>query len=105
MTTTQSMTEWEAERGPNFRFSMYSRAGNDAVATAVDALVAKALAGEVTRRTLRREYDLLLKAVAKGGFREVYDTEPEWAVADDLNDRICKPLLWLAFSRWDDNEG
>lgn len=88
---------------PHAGFSMFSPAGNAACAKAVAKAVKDAEAGRLTRKNLRARYHEILDSIAKK-HSEVYDTEPEWAIADALNDLICKPQMWVSFSRWGDSE-
>lgn len=87
------------DRGPNGRFQMFSRAGNDACASMIDSLVRDVAAGGITRLTLPREIRNRMKQIAAAGFDEVYDTEPEWAISDDVTKRICEPQMWQPVER------
>lgn len=101
MTTTEHETQQDS-RGPNARYEMFSREGNDACEAEVAKIVAEVEAGKITRRTLREAYRRVLTAVAEAGHTEVHDTEPEWAIADEFTKRICRPQMWQDFSRWED---
>jgi hypothetical protein len=82
-------------------YEMYTEAGNRAVADALDVLVAQVEEGHVTRRQLTHYIQRLLETVYQQGHAEVYDTEPEWHIADQINLRICHPQQWQLVSRWD----
>ena len=70
------------ERGPNARFQMYSREGNDEVADMLRAVLASA-EGQPPKHIK----EILRTAVAEVAavHPEVHDTEPEWAIVDEMN--------------------
>lgn len=82
------------DRGPNDRYSMYTREGNDVVAGYVNELVADIRTGRVTRKQLPEFFDGLRKQVADAGHGEVYDTEPRGAILDVL-DKECDAQGWV----------
>lgn len=88
-----------SDRGENARFQMFSKEGNDAVAAMCDEIVRMGACGQVTRIGLGREIKHQMRAVAAAGYDEVYDTEPEWAIVDEINERLCGALMWLPITR------
>lgn len=81
------------------RYEMYTDDGNQAVANAVDALAEKMRNGTVTRPQLDKQIRLLLNHVEKS-HPEVHDTEPEWAICDEIN-KVCDELMWKHTDRWE----
>jgi hypothetical protein len=90
----------DAERGPHARYEMFSRAGNDACEKLVVSLADRANAGTVTRKALAAEVRAAMEAVARK-HAEVFDTEPESQIAEEVTRRICGPQMWSGFSRWE----
>lgn len=87
------------DRGENSRFQMFSKEGNDAVKTMCDEIVRQGEAGQVTRIGLAREIECQMDLVEKAGYDEIYDTEPQWAISDEISERLCKQMKWLPISR------
>ena len=104
MTFTIPRPEWVsdsliAERGEHAGFQMYSREGNDAVATML--LVVLPLA-----ERLGAHRPAVIDAL-RNGIREVtkthpevWDTEPEWAIVDAVN-AFFDTQGWVHISRDD----
>lgn len=92
------MTE-DDEYGPNDRYQMYSREGNDALAVQVDIISDGMREGRVSRRDLPELLGLTCKVVAMD-HPEVHDTEPEWAIVDEIN-KVCDELMWKRIDRDD----
>jgi len=80
-------------------YEMYTEEGNRVLGAAVDALVLRAQAGEVLATGLMAEIVEMLKGVEASGHGECYDTEPEWAVVDQVNERVCVPMRWMPITR------
>jgi hypothetical protein len=77
-------SDYAAEYGPNEHFQMYTREGNDACAKLTQDLVTRAEEG----RWRRAEVVTWLKngmAILGLSHPEVHDTEPEWAIVDEVN--------------------
>ncbi len=85
----------------NARFQMFSDEGNDFLAAGIARLAEKAAAGGLTRRMLSDSLGDLQADACKHGFIECYDTEPEWAIVDEVNALICTPQMWLPVTRDD----
>lgn len=90
-----------ARRGPNARYSMFTIDGNNCVANEVDKVILACLLGKVTRIDLPTAIRRALGRISSLGYPEIFDTEPEWAIVDEFNERICTPLLWSPISRDD----
>lgn len=80
------------DRGPNDRYQMYTRAGNDAVAEGVAVLVGAIRNGSLTRLQLPDAIETMREEVAKD-HGEVYDTEPRCSILDAL-DKECDAQGW-----------
>lgn len=94
------MTEQlEDDRGPNDRYEMFTRAGNDALAAGVSALIGRMQRGEVTRPQLPAAVVALCDEL-EHTHSEVWDTEPQWAISDEVT-AACNELGWAPLSRWD----
>ena len=80
--STQVPAEDPDDRGPNARFQMYSRTGNDAVADMMVAVMTNA-EGQPPKHVKK----VLAEGVAEVAavHPEVHDTEPEWAIVDEMN--------------------
>lgn len=81
-------------------YEMYTDAGNRLVEAGVRGLVERGLAGKFGRAQLPQEIEAMCKAVAKH-HPEVYDTEPQYDIAREVNKRLCEPSMWLPIERWD----
>lgn len=86
-------------RGEHYQFQMFSTEANDTVAAAVAALVKRCTENGVSRNDLPAEVRKMQKAVSRAGFVEVFDTEPEWAIVDEITFLLCTPQGWMALSR------
>jgi hypothetical protein len=86
-------------RGEHSRFQMFSKEGNDALKDACDTIILNAEAGKVSRTGLAHEITHFCDLLEDAGYPEVWDTEPQWAISDELSERLCKPLKWLPISR------
>lgn len=77
-------------RGPNAKFSMFSREGNDMLASAIDNAfnMVKDKPGPVYRKYLLESVKRHIALVA-AKHPEVHDTEPQWAVVDAVNLRLA----------------
>lgn len=93
--------DYLAERGENHRFQMFSKAGNDACEMAVQSIVEKVEAGQLTRRDLPQAVREACKAIEKAGHAEVSDTEPQGQFAWELTKRACQPQMWEELDRWE----
>lgn len=80
-------------------YEMYTEEGNRVLGVAVDTLVLRAHAGQVLATGLMAEIVEMLKSVEASGHGECYDTEPELAVVDQINERVCMPMGWLPITR------
>lgn len=89
-----------AERGEHYRFQMYSRAGNDALASAIASVIEQIQAGYLTRRQLPTVLRRVRDNVASDGYEEVHDTEPEEAIVDEINHE-CERQGWQPITRDD----
>lgn len=85
-------------RGEHSRFQMFSKEGNDALKAACDELIANATCGKISRTDLPREIEHACNEVEKV-HPEVWDTEPQWAIADEINEHLCTPQMWKPISR------
>ena len=81
-------------------YEMYTERGNQVVEAAVDRLVQLGNDGKVTRKDLPEKIEQMCKAIARH-HAEVYDTEPQYDIAEQINVRLCTPQLWQPISRWD----
>jgi len=72
------------DRGEHAGFQMYSRAGNDAVATMVYTTLARQINERLTRAETISDLQDRVRTLAHA-FPEVHDTEPEWAIVDAVN--------------------
>ena len=81
-------------------YEMYSEEGDLYVAEQVNDLINRGHAGGFGRVHLIAEIRAMVDSIAKV-HPEVYDTEPEADIADQVNERLCKPLGWLPVSRHD----
>lgn len=81
-------------------YEMYSDKGDDYVAEQVDDLIGRGNTGGFGRQHLVAEVRAMIDSIAKV-HGEVYDTEPEWHIADAINERLCKPQGWQPISRDD----
>ena len=91
--------ENDEDRGPNSSYEMFSREGNDACEALVTQLVADGNAGRLTRLTLNAAKETAVREVAEK-HQEIHDTEPDGEICHQLNERLCKPLLWKEYGRW-----
>lgn len=89
----------EDDRGPNERYQMFSRFGNDACEEMVAEVVAAGLAGSFDRRQLQARKEQGQNGVARR-YPEVNDTEPDGQICHELNERLCKPMMWQEYGRW-----
>ncbi len=94
----------DTDRGPNERYQMFSREGNDMCEIEVAKIVAEAASGTLSRRTLRERVVRAHATICAAGHEEVYDTEPQYEIAHEINTRVCKPQMWLEFTRWGEEE-
>jgi len=96
--------EWERvhpETQPSATdYEMYTDEGNAYVAAVIDALIASGVAGGFTRNELDAQLKAAIAGIAKV-HPEVYDTEPEWAICDEINSRLCDPAGWRRVTRED----
>ena len=81
-------------------YEMYSEAGDLYVNEQVDDLIGRGNTGGFTRHHLPGEVRAMLDSIAKL-HPEVYDTEPEANIAEQINERLCKPQGWLPIHRDD----
>jgi len=81
-------------------YEMYTDEADAYVAEEVDALIARGLEGGFERQHLLGEVRVMIDSIA-GMHGEVYDTEPEANIAEQINERLCKPQGWLPISRHD----
>jgi hypothetical protein len=94
------MNDYLAERGVNYRYQMFSMAGNDACENAVQEIVAQVEAGKLSRKDLPQAVRKACNEIEKT-YPEVYDTEPQGQFAYDLTKRVCEPQMWIELDRWD----
>lgn len=83
----------------NRRFAMYSPEANAAVKAMCDRVV-QAVEDGLSRKDLEDVIRAEMRVVF-ATYPEVYDTEPEWAITDEINERVCKPQMWVLVDRWD----
>lgn len=81
-------------------YEMYTEEGDLYVNDQVDALIASGLAGGFQRVHLIGEIRAMIDSIAKV-HPEVYDSEPEAEIAEQVNKRLCEPQGWLPVSRHD----
>lgn len=95
-----AMDEYEAI-DVNRRYEMYSTEGNDACEAAVAniANVADTVSGSVTREEVKCLIQNAFKSVRAAGFGEVYDTEPQYQIVEEVNIRVCAPYGIPGISR------
>jgi hypothetical protein len=89
----------QSDRGENSRFQMFSKEGNDALKSMCDTIILDAECGKISRKGLAHEILHHCDMVQDAGFPEVWDTEPQWAISDELTERLCKPQMWLPIIR------
>ena len=83
----------------SYEYEMYTEEGNRVLGQAVDSLIESAKAGQFPATELMTKVTELLVAVEATGHGECYDTEPEWAVVDEINERLCIPMRWAPITR------
>ena len=81
-------------------YEMYTDDGDAYVAREVNDLIERGMAGGFERVHLLGEIRAMIDSVSKV-HGEVYDTEPEANIADQINERLCKRQGWLPVSRHD----
>ena len=81
-------------------YEMYTDEGDVYVAEQVNDLIIRGMAGGFERVHLLGEIRAMIDSIAKV-HGEVYDTEPEANIAEQVNERLCKPQGWLPVSRFD----
>lgn len=82
------------DRGPNGRYQMFSREGNDACEALVVRVVEMIEAGKVNRSSLITVIHLEMREVEKT-HDEVWDTEPRGQILWEVSKRGCEPQMWL----------
>ena len=81
----------ENDRGPNYKFQMYTREGNDALAAVVGAVAAEAAAKPMRRTEVLDSLRSRLRLLTTAGHPEWWDTEPRWAIVDAMNFDVMVP--------------
>lgn len=74
---------------PNERFQMYTREANSAVATLVKAVLVEAEDRRLNRQLILLRLNEYL-ARLEPTYGEIGDTEPPWAIVDEVNEFLDK---------------
>jgi hypothetical protein len=83
------------------KYYMFTDAGDARVERLVTKIVAKAEKGKIARKDLAATIRKGCDSLERAGFGEVWDTEPQWAIADQITERVCEPQMWLPYDRWE----
>lgn len=81
-------------------FEMFTPEANQFVAARVNALIEQGRSGAFKRTELAAKVRAMCNEI-EVTYPEVYDTEPQYDIADVLNLSLCGPEGWLPISRWD----
>lgn len=81
-------------------FEMFTPEGDRACQQIVDRLVAEAQQGVLTRNMLPERVRKMIQVVQQN-HEEVWDTEPQYALAAEISKFVCKPQGWEPIERWD----
>lgn len=79
---------------------MFTDAGDEACEQILLKLEASVEAGILTRNALT-EYTRKLINIVQETHPEVWDTEPQYELANQINLRVCVPQGWQTVERWD----
>ena len=80
---------------------MFTDAGDLRVERMVQIIAKRAVQGQITRPLLPATIREACNSLSRAGFEEVWDTEPQYAIADQISKRVCEPQMWLPIDRWD----